>query len=52
MSTRSEQRNTARERPPIFVSVGRRRRSLAAISILALTAVTLVAVLVVILANA
>jgi hypothetical protein len=52
LSTRSERRRTARERQLIFASVGRRRRSLAAISILWLTTAALVAVLVVILANA
>jgi uncharacterized membrane protein len=53
MLTRSEPRRTSprRERQPIFARVGQRRRSLAAMAILWLTAAALLAVLVVILAN-
>jgi hypothetical protein len=54
MSTSTEPRRTARDpdRVPIFASVGQRRRSLAGVAILALTAAAVAAVLVVILANA
>jgi hypothetical protein len=54
MSTSTEPRRAARDpdRVPIFASVGQRRRSLSGLAILALTAAALVAVLVVILANA
>jgi hypothetical protein len=54
MSTSTETRRAARDpdRVPIFASVGQRRRSLAGVAILALTAAAVAAVLVVILANA
>jgi hypothetical protein len=54
MSTSTEPRRAARDpdRVPIFASVGQRRRSLSGLAILALTTAALVAVLVVILANA